>query len=127
MFFFAVFQCYWANFRTSYDGDLYMTIVLNGGVHAIMYMYYFVSSHTREIWWKPYLTTVQMIQFLLMNAQGYLMVSRSCPGMPYKISVMYLIYVQSLFWLFMNFFVVNYCLNSRKAPKAVEAEKKKAL
>uniref|UniRef100_M4BSZ2 Elongation of fatty acids protein n=1 Tax=Hyaloperonospora arabidopsidis (strain Emoy2) TaxID=559515 RepID=M4BSZ2_HYAAE len=119
----TVFFCYWANFRTSYDGDLYMTIVLNGGVHAIMYMYYFVSSHTREIWWKPYLTMVQMIQFLLMNAQGYLMVSRSCPGMPYKIAVMYLIYVQSLFWLFMNFFIVNYCLSSRK-PKSVEAEKK---
>ncbi|RLN10465.1 hypothetical protein BBJ28_00024621 [Nothophytophthora sp. Chile5] len=116
-------QIYWAIFRTTYDGDLYMTIILNGGVHTIMYMYYFVSAHTHEIWWKPYLTSLQMLQFLFMNTQGYLMVSRSCPGTPYKIPIMYLIYVQSLFWLFMNFFIVNYCLKSRKASAAKSAKK----
>ncbi|RLN37248.1 hypothetical protein BBJ28_00022484 [Nothophytophthora sp. Chile5] len=119
----SVLHIYWAIFRTTYDGDLYMTIILNGGVHTIMYMYYFVSAHTHEIWWKPYLTSLQMLQFLFMNTQGYLMVSRSCPGTPYKIPIMYLIYVQSLFWLFMNFFIVNYCLKSRKASAAKSAKK----
>ena len=30
-----------------YDGDIYLTIILNGLVHTIMYTYYFVSMHTK--------------------------------------------------------------------------------
>jgi hypothetical protein len=95
-----------------------MTIVLNGFIHTIMYLYYFVSSHTRNIWWKKYLTMLQMTQFLLMNLQGYLMVSRQCSGLPERIPRLYLAYVQSLFWLFMNFFLRSYCLRSRAKTSA---------
>ncbi|GLE00507.1 hypothetical protein PINS_up018854 [Pythium insidiosum] len=111
----TIFFIYYMNFRTAYDGDIYPTIILNGFIHTIMYMYYFVSAHTREIWWKKYLTAMQMIQFLTMNVQGYLVVSRSCKGMPPKIPVMYLVYIQSLFWLFMNFFIRSYCVKPRKS------------
>ncbi|TMW57696.1 hypothetical protein Poli38472_014299 [Pythium oligandrum] len=111
----TIFFIYYMNFRTSYDGDIYATIILNGFIHTIMYMYYFVSAHTRDIWWKKYLTAMQMIQFLTMNVQGYLTVSRSCKGMPPKIPLMYLVYIQSLFWLFMNFFIRSYCVKPRKS------------
>ena len=30
-----------------YDGDVYVTIVLNGFIHTVMYTYYFVSLHTK--------------------------------------------------------------------------------
>lgn len=114
----TIFFIYYLNFRVAYDGDIYLTVVLNAFIHTIMYMYYFVSAHTKDIWWKKYLTAMQMIQFLTMNVQGFLMVSRSCPGTPKKISLMYLIYIQTLFWLFLNFFVRSYCTKPRKAPTA---------
>ena len=107
-------QVFYTNFRTAYDGDVYPTIVLNGFVHAIMYTYYFVSAHTRNIWWKKYLTVMQITQFLIMNVQGWLVYTRQCKGMPPRYAMQYLIYVQSLFWLFMNFYIRSYCVGGRK-------------
>lgn len=62
-------QVYWLNLNAGYDGDTYLTVILNGAVHTIMYTYYFLSMHTKDIWWKRYLTLFQIIQFLTMNAQ----------------------------------------------------------
>nr|CCA25115.1 elongation of very long chain fatty acids protein pu [Albugo laibachii Nc14] len=109
----TIFLVYFLNLRLAYDGDVYATIILNGFIHAIMYMYYFVSAHTRDIWWKKYLTTLQMTQFVLMNVQGYMTVKRSCEGMPVKILLLYLVYIHSLFWLFMNFFIKSYQTDTR--------------
>ena len=44
-----------------YDGDVYLTIVLNGFIHTVMYTYYFVSLHSKDIWWKSALTMCQMV------------------------------------------------------------------
>ena len=35
------------NLRVGFDGDIYLTIILNGYIHTIMYTYYFVSQHTK--------------------------------------------------------------------------------
>ena len=35
----SVFSFYWLNARVNYDGDIYLTIVLNGAIHTIMYTY----------------------------------------------------------------------------------------
>ncbi|KAI9994042.1 hypothetical protein PInf_016601 [Phytophthora infestans] len=94
----SVLIIYYIVFRVAQDGDSYASVVLNGFVHTIMYTYYFVSAHTRDIWWKRYLTMIQLIQFVTMNVQGYFMYSRRCPGMPPMIPLIYLVYVQSLFW-----------------------------
>lgn len=53
-------QFYWVNVNAGYDGDIYLTIVLNGFIHTVMYTYYFVSMHTKDIWWKKYLTLMQV-------------------------------------------------------------------
>lgn len=120
----SVLFVYYVTFRCAQDGDSYATIVLNGFVHTIMYTYYFVSAHTRDIWWKKYLTRIQLLQFVLMNVQGYLTYSRACAGMPPKVPLMYLVYVQSLFWLFMNFYIRAYVFGKKPA---VAAKDKKNL
>eukprot|EP00606_Chrysophyceae_sp_TOSAG23-5_P001441 GSChrysophyteH2.ASY1.ANO1.727.1 assembled CDS len=33
---FSIFLFYWLNLNVGYDGDVYLTIVLNGAIHAIM-------------------------------------------------------------------------------------------
>jgi len=33
---FTIFLFYWLNLRANYDGDIYLTIVLNGFIHSIM-------------------------------------------------------------------------------------------
>ena len=43
---------------------------LNAGVHTVMYLYYLLASFgpgiQRYLWWKKYLTRMQMIQFVLV-------------------------------------------------------------
>ncbi|ETP48749.1 hypothetical protein F442_05589 [Phytophthora nicotianae P10297] len=51
----SVLIIYYIVFRVAQDGDSYASVVLNGFVHTIMYTYYFVSAHTRDIWWKALL------------------------------------------------------------------------
>lgn len=48
-------------------GPLTMLGIINGFVHSIMYSYYFLTAFKPElktsIWWKRYITQVQLAQF----------------------------------------------------------------
>lgn len=107
---YTIFLIYWLNLRANYDGDVYITIVLNGFIHSIMYTYYFVSLHTKKIWWKPALTAAQLIQFTFMMTQGTLVLTATnCGTMPSRqIARMYFFYILSLFVLFSQFFMNTY-------------------
>ncbi|KAI9573402.1 GNS1/SUR4 family-domain-containing protein [Boletus coccyginus] len=43
---------------------------LNLGVHVLMYYYYFATAGGAKPWWKQYLTTMQIIQFLVILGTG---------------------------------------------------------
>merc|ERR1711871_522923 len=118
----TIFLFYWLNLNVGYDGDVYLTIVLNGLIHTIMYTYYFVSLHTSDIWWKSALTMCQMIQFVLMNLQAFWLIYTDCPTFPMNITKAYLIYIVSLLFLFANFFVMRYVVKGKKSKK-IETKK----
>jgi len=113
----TIFLVYWMNVNVGYDGDIYLTVMLNGAIHTMMYTYYFVSMHAKDIWWKKYMTMMQMIQFLCMNAQAIYLLSSNCPTFPRRVTQLYLVYILSLFSLFFHFFVRSYMV-PRKAKKA---------
>lgn len=119
---FSTFQFYWLNVNVGYDGDVYLTIVLNGVIHTVMYTYYFVSLHTKEIWWKSALTMSQMVQFVLMNAQAGYLLYYGCSSYPNRIIIAYLYYIMTLLALFAHFFVLSYVWkkpsDKKRAPKA---------
>ncbi|EKX33396.1 hypothetical protein GUITHDRAFT_98336 [Guillardia theta CCMP2712] len=114
----TIFMIYWMNVNVGYDGDIYLTIVLNGFIHTVMYTYYFVSMHTKDIWWKKYLTMMQMIQFITMNGQAIWLLQSNCQTFPRKVTQLYLVYIMSLFALFLNFFIRSYV-----SPKSKKAKK----
>ena len=82
---FSIFLFYWLNLNVGYDADVYLTIVLNGLIHTVMYTYYFVSLHMdKKIWWKSFLTLSQMTQFVLMNLQAGYLLYNDCQSFPPK-------------------------------------------
>ncbi|KAF8898741.1 ELO family [Infundibulicybe gibba] len=40
-------------------------ITLNLAVHVVMYYYYYATAGGARIWWKKYLTTMQIVQFVI--------------------------------------------------------------
>jgi len=111
----TIFLVYWLNLHVNYDGDVYFTIVANGGIHTVMYAYYFVSMHTRDIWWKKYLTMAQLTQFVSMNAQAlYILLTPHCSQSPPRVTKLYFGYIFSLFCLFMHFYVNSYTKDKPK-------------
>eukprot|EP00164_Ancoracysta_twista_P008674 GFYU01012615.1.p1 GENE.GFYU01012615.1~~GFYU01012615.1.p1 ORF type:complete len:283 (+),score=120.83 GFYU01012615.1:136-984(+) len=117
----SIFMIYWLNTNANYDGDIYLTIVLNAWVHAVMYFYYFLTTIGIRPWWKKYLTQMQMAQFLTMNGQAlYLLTHIDSCASPWRITAGYLVYIQSLFWLFRAFFKQSY----KKSTDATATGKK---
>ncbi|EGO30810.1 hypothetical protein SERLADRAFT_455104 [Serpula lacrymans var. lacrymans S7.9] len=43
----------------------WVVITLNLGVHVVMYYYYYATAGGAKIWWKKYLTTIQIVQFVI--------------------------------------------------------------
>jgi len=43
----------------------WVVISLNLMVHVVMYYYYYATASGAKIWWKKYLTTMQIVQFII--------------------------------------------------------------
>jgi elongation of very long chain fatty acids protein 4 len=118
----TIFLFYWLNSHVNYDGDIYLTILLNGFIHTVMYTYYFICLHTKvpetgkslPIWWKSSLTLMQMIQFVTMMSQGSYLIAAQCETTSLRVIVAYVLYILSLFVLFAQFYVASYTKPKKK-------------
>lgn len=118
----TIFLFYWLNSNINYDGDIYITIVLNGFIHTVMYTYYFICMHTKDpktgkslpIWWKSSLTMMQLVQFVTMMSQGAYLLSTGCNQTSLRVVGAYVTYILSLFVLFAQFFVASYMKKPKK-------------
>lgn len=42
-----------------------IVLILNTFVHTIMYYYYHLASQGHQVWWKKYITMIQLVQFYI--------------------------------------------------------------
>jgi fatty acid elongase 3 len=96
-------------------------ITANLFVHVIMYYYYYKAELGIQIWWKKYITTIQIIQFLWdmsWHLGWYFLTARlppnTCAGTMFGFHFSNFVILSFLF-LFIHFYIQTY---SRKPKRA---------
>ncbi|XP_012154339.1 very long chain fatty acid elongase 7 [Megachile rotundata] len=72
----------WLGAKFAPGGHSTFFALLNTFVHIIMYFYYMVAAmgpeYQKYIWWKKYLTTFQMVQFVLIMSHQFQLFFTEC-------------------------------------------------
>lgn len=110
----------WFGVKFAPGGHSTFFALLNTFVHIIMYTYYMLAAmgpeYQRFIWWKKYLTTFQMVQFVLIFTHQFQLMFTSC-DYP-KIMVVWIGLHGVLFlFLFSEFYRSKYTRSKAKKDK----------
>ncbi|RUS77525.1 hypothetical protein EGW08_014709, partial [Elysia chlorotica] len=99
--------------------------LFNSFIHAVMYTYYGLSacgpSMAKYLWWKKYLTKMQISQFVIFLGQGFINYYYECPLPKVFVYAVYL-YTFTILLLFLNFYVKAY--NAKQVNQAMKEDKK---
>ena len=93
--------------------------LFNSLIHVIMYSYYFLAAlgpHMQKyLWWKKYLTTFQMIQFVCIFGKSCVLIFgfADC-GYPWQYSVINATVMILFLMLFAEFYVQEYVQKQNK-------------
>ncbi|GIY27016.1 elongation of very long chain fatty acids protein 7 [Caerostris extrusa] len=72
----------WFAFRSETSGYLAVFMAMNCIVHIVMYTYYAIAAlgpkYQKYIWWKKYLTSLQIFQFFVMTFYTNVMFALGC-------------------------------------------------
>jgi elongation of very long chain fatty acids protein 4 len=120
---FTIFLVYWMVTNAAYDGDVYFTIVANSFIHMLMYSYYGFTTVDVKLSWGPLMTKAQLFQFVLMMTQAIVILVKRC-DYPQNTTIIYFVYILSLFLLFYAFDVARW---GKAAGKAVTVGEKERL
>jgi elongation of very long chain fatty acids protein 4 len=91
-------------------GDVYLPVLLNSIVHVLMYGHYGASGVGISTPWKPFLTRIQIFQFMFIVCFG-VRTFTSCGGesnAPAWARALVMGYMGSMILLFANFFIRAY-------------------
>ncbi|GJQ76026.1 hypothetical protein Trydic_g18079 [Trypoxylus dichotomus] len=109
----------WMGLKFAPGGHSTFFALLNSFVHIVMYFYYMVAAmgpkYQRYIWWKKYLTTFQMVQFVAIFAHQFQLLFIDC-NYPKGFMVWIAMHGVLFLFLFSDFYKVKYS-NDKKAVK----------
>ncbi|NWV03721.1 ELOV4 protein, partial [Ptilonorhynchus violaceus] len=98
---------WWAGVKYVPGGQAFFIGMLNSFVHMLMYGYYALASlgprMRRYLWWKRYLTLLQLCQFVAIAAHSCYNLFAECP-FPDGFNAAVVLYVLSLVALFLRFY-----------------------
>ncbi|XP_046862328.1 elongation of very long chain fatty acids protein 4-like [Xenia sp. Carnegie-2017] len=114
----------WIGIKWFGGGQSFFSCMANSFVHIIMYTYYAMSAISflrKYLWWKKYLTQLQLIQFFCIIAQTQYAIHTSCVY-PKMLLWAFSLYIFSFIVLFTNFYLKSYTShdkNSQKGKKSI--------
>ncbi|KAL3279453.1 hypothetical protein HHI36_016964 [Cryptolaemus montrouzieri] len=107
----TMFFLWWIGIKWVPSGSSFLPAMVNSGIHVLMYSYYGLSALgpniSRYLWWKKYLTILQMIQFTTALILGVNGIRTGC-DFPLWMHYTLIIYMMSFIVLFGNFYVKAY-------------------
>ncbi|NXB71918.1 ELOV4 protein, partial [Donacobius atricapilla] len=102
---------WWSGVKYVPGGQAFFIGMLNSFVHIFMYGYYALASlgprMRRHLWWKRYLTILQMCQFVAIAAHSSYNLFTECP-FPDGFNIAVFLYILSLLALFLRFYHRTY-------------------
>jgi len=109
----------WIGAKSITGGQAFFVSMLNSFVHVIMYSYYFLSSfgpHMQKyLWWKKYVTKIQLTQFFAIIVHSVVNQSVEC-SFPRLYNYVSFYLMSSYIVLFFNFYFQSYL--KKKKPLA---------
>ncbi|OQR74880.1 elongation of very long chain fatty acids protein 7-like [Tropilaelaps mercedesae] len=106
----------WQFMKYGAGGQVVLGVCINSLVHVIMYSYYLLSSLGPEVqkylWWKKYLTRMQIFQFFVMIAHTSIPLFVEC-GYPRVLMMLVIPQVMLILGLFVNFYIQSYIKMAR--------------
>ncbi|XP_042283429.1 ELOVL fatty acid elongase 8a [Thunnus albacares] len=110
---------WWAGVKYVAGGQSFLIGLINSLVHVVMYLYYGLAalgpSVTKYLWWKRYLTSLQLLQFLIVTIHTTYNLFADC-DFPDSMNMVVVGYSLSLIALFSNFYYHSY-LAKKKTKK----------
>ncbi|XP_066599078.1 very long chain fatty acid elongase AAEL008004 [Prorops nasuta] len=110
--------CAWIGVRYVPGGHPTLLGVINSFIHIIMYSYYMLSAFGPEmqkyLWWKKYLTSLQLIQFSIILWHNGQMLFTDC-NFPKPLSFLLALNAGLFIYLFGSFYIKTYNSPSKKS------------
>nr|BBF94986.1 elongation of very long chain fatty acids protein 6 [Orthetrum albistylum] len=107
----TMFSLWWIGIKWVPSGSTFLPAMVNSCIHVLMYTYYGLSTFgpkvTRYLWWKKYLTILQLIQFTTALILGVNGIKSGC-DFPLWMQYALVIYMVSFIVLFGNFYAKAY-------------------
>ncbi|XP_071809049.1 very long chain fatty acid elongase 4-like [Asterias amurensis] len=119
---------WWVGVRWVAGGNTYSSAMVNCLIHTLMYSYYFLTALGPSIqpflWWKKYLTSLQLIQFFGIMIHSFVVLYQDC-GFPRPYVYCLMAYLLSHIILFTNFYRKSYSDKKAKGKASGETTKQR--
>ncbi|KAK8779747.1 hypothetical protein V5799_018908 [Amblyomma americanum] len=103
------------------EGQVAFSLALNSFVHVVMYSYYLLANMgptvRKYLWWKKYLTTFQIVQFVIICVHMSIPLFVDC-GFPRYLIYMGVAQTMLVLVLFLNFYNKSYIEPERRKTAA---------
>nr|XP_046188849.1 elongation of very long chain fatty acids protein 4-like [Oncorhynchus gorbuscha] len=122
----SMFTLWWIGIKWVAGGQSFFGAHMNAAIHVLMYLYYGLASFGPKIqkylWWKKYLTVIQMVQFHVTIGHTALSLYMDC-DFPHWMHYALICYALTFIALFGNFYYQTYRRTPRqpREPKAAKA------
>ena len=118
---------WWMGANYVAGGNTVFGAALNSVIHVIMYSYYYLASFgprfKKYLWWKKYLTLIQLVQFTINLGflVNFLWLNPGMCDFPVWMAQVMVGYMSSFLVLFGNFYIMSYVKGD-----SASADKKKS-